>query len=79
MASAQLIRLLIMINVFLLFASRNHIHMYEQLTRSENKFQASAVRRTKVNDLSFKLMDENSPTCHQMFGGEEEEDSGSWW
>ncbi|XP_072050274.1 microsomal triglyceride transfer protein large subunit-like [Amphiura filiformis] len=57
---------------------RNHVNVYEQLTRSVNKYEAKAVRQTKIKDLSFKLMDENSPNCHEMFGKEEEEDSG-WW
>ncbi len=64
---------------FLLLCYRNHVNVYEQLTRSVHKYEAKAVRKTKVQDLSFKLMDENSPTCNEMFGKDEEEDSGSWW
>ena len=57
---------------------RNEVSKFEQLARSETKYQSHLRRRFKVLDRSFKLSDKNTAPCHEMFGKEEEEDEG-WW
>eukprot|EP00057_Strongylocentrotus_purpuratus_P015589 XP_011670063.1 PREDICTED: microsomal triglyceride transfer protein large subunit isoform X2 [Strongylocentrotus purpuratus] len=58
---------------------KQFVNKFEQLEKSPKKFDVSYSRKTKVLPSSFKLFNENSPMCHEMFGKEEEEASSSWW
>lgn len=57
---------------------RNFVNKYEQSENSEGAFSADLSKFVYVEDNSFKLFEENSPACRQMFGQADQEEKG-WW
>ena len=59
--------------------ARNDVRKYEQLERTERKYESEERRRFRILEQSFKLFDRNTQPCYEMFGKEEEEEEGGWW
>ncbi|XP_071808575.1 microsomal triglyceride transfer protein large subunit-like [Asterias amurensis] len=57
----------------------NDVKKYEQLERTERKYESEERRRFRILEQSFKLFDRNTQPCYEMFGKEEEEEEGGWW
>ncbi|XP_071476011.1 microsomal triglyceride transfer protein large subunit-like [Diadema antillarum] len=58
---------------------KQFVKKFEQAEKSPRKFAVSYSRKTSIQEGSFKLFDENSPMCDEMFGEKEEEQSSGWW
>lgn len=58
---------------------RHFVNKFERSEKYDSEFSADLSSFTYVEDTSFKLFDENSPACREMFGQAAAEENSGWW